>query len=166
MPSRMEHRARFATPADAVYAAIVDPAFLTDRLEALGGTNAAVEDRTESAGTVTYRLRQGLAAEHLPSAVRTLLKGDLVVHRTETWRPDQTGTVKASVHGVPGEINGTMRLSDMDAADGGSEWVTSLEVKVSIPLVGGKIEKSIGEQVVKLLANEATFTEKWLAHRG
>jgi hypothetical protein len=161
----MEHRARFATPADAVHAAIVDPAFLADRLEALGGTDAAVEDRTESAGTVTYRLRQGLAAEHLPSAVRTLLKGDLVVHRTETWRADRTGTVQATVQGVPGEIKGTMRLSDIDAGSG-SEWVTSLEVKVSIPLIGGKIEKSIGEQVVKLLANEATFTEKWLAHRG
>jgi hypothetical protein len=159
----MEHRARFATPADAVHAAIVDPAFLADRLEALGGANAAVEDRTESAGTVTYRLRQGLAAQHLPPAVRTLLKGDLVVHRTETWRPDKTGTVQATVAGVPGEINGTMRLSEVD---GGTDWLTSLEVKVSIPLVGGKIEKSIGEQVVKLLANEATFTEKWLAHRG
>jgi hypothetical protein len=159
----MEHRARFATPADAVYAAIIDPAFLADRLEALGGTNAAVEDRTESAGAVTYRLRQGLAAQHLPSAVRTLLKGDLVVHRTETWRADKTGTVQATVQGVPGEINGTMRLSDVD---GGTDWLTSLEVKVSIPLVGGKIEKSIGEQVVKLLANEAEFTGKWLAHRG
>ena len=159
----MEHRARFATPADAVHAAIVDPAFVADRLEALGGTNAAVEDRTESAGTVTYRLRQGLAAQHLPSAVRTLLKGDLVVHRTETWRPDKTGTVQATVQGVPGEINGTMRLSEMDSR---TEWLTSLEVKVSIPLVGGKIEKSIGEQVLKLLANEAAFTEKWLAHRG
>ncbi|MFC0115232.1 DUF2505 domain-containing protein [Kibdelosporangium aridum] len=163
MPSRMEHRARFAAPADSVYAAVVDPAFLTDRLEALGGNNASVVDRTESAQATTFRVRQGLAAEHLPSAVRTLLKGDLVVDRTETWRPDKTGSVKASVQGVPGEINGTTRLSDVD---GGTEWVTSLEVKVSIPLVGGKIEKSIGEQVLKLLANEAAFTEKWLAHRG
>ena len=86
-----------------------------------------------------------------------------LVHRTETWHSDKTGTVKAAVQGVPGEINGRMRLSDVDS---GTEWVTSLAVRVSIPLVGGKIEKSIGEQVVKLLANEATFTEKWLAHRG
>ncbi|WP_173137973.1 DUF2505 domain-containing protein [Kibdelosporangium persicum] len=163
MPSRMEHRARFAAPAESVYAAVVDPAFLTDRLDALGGNNASVVNRTESAQATTFEVRQGLAAEHLPSAVRTLLKGDLVVHRTETWRPDGTGTVKAAVQGVPGEIDGTMRLSDVD---GGAEWVTSLTVKVSIPLVGGKIEKSIGDQVLKLLASEAAFTEKWLAHRG
>jgi hypothetical protein len=159
----MEHRARFATSADTVHAAIVDPAFLADRLEALGGTNASVVDRTESNGTVTFRVRQGLAAEHLPSAVRTLLKGDLVVDRTETWRTDRTGDVHATIPGVPGDIKGAMRLSDRD---GGSEWVTSLEVKVSIPLIGGKIEKSIGEQVVKLLANEAAFTEQWLAGRA
>nr|CEL14969.1 hypothetical protein [Kibdelosporangium sp. MJ126-NF4]CTQ93438.1 hypothetical protein [Kibdelosporangium sp. MJ126-NF4] len=159
----MEHRARFATSADSVYAAVVDPAFLTDRLDALGGNNASVIDRTESAQATTLRVRQGLAAEHLPSAVRAVLKGDLVVDRTETWRADKTGTVKATVQGVPGEINGTMRLSDVD---GGSEWLTSLEVRVSIPLIGGKIEKTIGDQVTKLLANEAVFTEKWLADRG
>lgn len=163
MPSRMEHRARFATPADTVHAAIVDPAYLADRLEALGGNNASVVDRTEHNGTVTFRVRQGLAAEHLPSAVRTLLKGDLVVDRTETWNTDKTGTVKATIPGVPGEITGEMRLSSLDS---GSEWVTTLSVRVNIPLVGGKLEKSIGEQVVKLLANEAAFTDRWLAGRG
>jgi hypothetical protein len=159
----MEHRARFATPAAAVHAAIVDPAFLVDRLDALGGANASVVERGSTDDGVTFRVRQGLAAEHLPSAVRTLLKGDLVVDRTETWRDDLTGTVRATIPGVPGEINGTMRLAD---TAGGSEWVTSLEVRVGIPIIGGKIEKSIGEQVVKLLANEATFTEKWLASRS
>jgi uncharacterized protein DUF2505 len=159
----MEHRARFATPADTVHAAIVDPAYLADRLEALGGTNASIVDRTEQGGEVTFRVRQGLAAQHLPSAVRTLLKGDLVVDRTETWRADKTGTVKATIPGVPGEINGTMRVSDTDT---GSEWVTSLEVRVGIPIFGGKIENAIGEQVVKLLATETAFTEKWLADRG
>jgi hypothetical protein len=167
----MEHRASFATPAHTVHAAIVDPAYLADRLEALGGANASVVERTESTdtgagtsiNTVTFRVRQGLAAQHLPSAVRTLLKGDLVVDRTETWRHDLTGTVRATIPGVPGEINGRMRLSDLDE---GSEWVTSLEVRVGLPIIGGKIEKSIGEQVVKLLANEATFTDKWLASRS
>lgn len=159
----MEHRARFATPAATVHAAIVDPAYLDDRLQALGGTNAAVVDRSEQAGVVTYRVRQGLAAEHLPPAVRTLLKGDLVVDRTETWKPDRTGTVHATIPGVPGEISGTFTLTDSGA---GSEWVTDLSVKVGIPLIGGRIEKAIGEQVVKLLANEATFTEKWLARQG
>ncbi len=159
----MEHRASLNTPADTVHAALVDPAYLEDRLQALGGTNASIVDRAEQGGEVTYRVRQGLAAEHLPSAVRSLLKGDLVVDRTETWRTDKTGTVKATIPGVPGEISGQMRLSGTDK---GTDWVTSLEVRVSIPLIGGKIERSIGEQVIKLLANEAAFAEKWLASRG
>lgn len=159
----MEHRASFATPADTVHAALVDQAYLTERLQALGGTNASIVDRSERDGEVTYRVRQGLAAGHLPSAVRTLLKGDLVVDRTETWRPDRTGTVTATIPGVPGEITGQSTLSD--TADG-STWVTDLEIRVGIPIVGGRIEKAIGEQVVRLLANEATFTEKWLARHG
>jgi uncharacterized protein YidB (DUF937 family) len=156
----MEHRAAFAAPAKSVHAAVVDRAFLAERLEALGGANATIVDHTESGGAVTFRVRQGLAAEHLPSVVRTLLKGDLVVDRTETWRGDLAGTVTATIPGVPGEIKGVTRLKD---AGEGSEWVTTIEVRVGIPIVGGKLERVIGEQVTKLLANEAAFTAEWLA---
>ncbi|PPK64566.1 DUF2505 domain-containing protein [Actinokineospora auranticolor] len=157
MASRIEHRASFRAPAATVHARLVDQAFLRDRLRTLGGTDAALVEHKANGDGVAYKLRQGIESALLPSIVRTLVKGDLVVERLETWRPDGAGfagTTSATVAGIPGEIRGTYRL--VDVADG-SELRTDAEVKVRVPLVGGKIESVIAEQVRKLLASEAAF---------
>ena len=94
--------------------------------------------------------------------VRSILSGDLVVEREERWH-DHESTGKATINGVPAEIRSRGRLM---AAGEGSEFVVSAEVKVSIPLIGGKIEKVVAEQVTKLLAAEAEYAEKWLAEHA
>jgi len=166
MPTRFEHRATFSSPPAIVYATLVDRAFLSERLKALGGKGAAIVEYTGSGDEVSFRLRQGLDAEKLPGAVRAILKGDLVVDRAERWTLDggtHTGIGSANISGVPGEIKSRIRV---EAAGGGSAVVTTAEVKVSIPLIGGKFEGVIAEQVGKLLAAESEFTGKWLAEHG
>ncbi|WP_130342285.1 DUF2505 domain-containing protein [Herbihabitans rhizosphaerae] len=163
MAGRIEHRASFATPAHDLYSKITSEAFLTDRLEALGGKNAQLSDYSATENGVSYRLRQGMDAENLPSAARTLLKGDLVVHRLEEWRAQgdgYTGSLHTKISGAPGEIKGTARVRDV--ADG-SELAIDANVTVGIPLVGGKLEQVIASQVQRLLTREAEFTAKWLA---
>lgn len=166
MPTRFEHRASFTSPAATVYATLVDRVFLEARLAALGGKGAAVVEYTGSGDEVSYRLRQGLDAERLPGAVRAILKGDLVVERAERWTLDggtHAATGSATISGVPGEIKNRSRV---EAAGDGCALVITAEVKVSIPLIGGKFESVIAEQVGKLLAAESEFTGKWLAERG
>ena len=161
MPSRFEHRATFAAGVDTVHATMVDEAFLTARLKDIGGKGAALLEHRTSDDGVDLRLRQGVDAQKLPGAVRSILAGDLVVEREERWRGHEA-TGRASINGVPAEIRSRSRLASHGS---GTELVVTAEVKVGIPLIGGKIEKSIGEQVVKLLANEAEFTGQWLARR-
>ena len=163
MASRIEHRAVFTAPASAVHAAFVNRDFLAERLRVLGGKGAQLLDYTERGTEVALKLRQGVDAGHLPSAARALIKGDLVVERAESWRPDGAGfagDTSAVVSGVPGEVKGRFALVDSGA---GSTWTTTGEVKVRIPLVGGKIETAIADQVRKLLAAEAQLTADWLA---
>jgi hypothetical protein len=162
MPTRFEHRATFSAPAPTVYSALVDRAFLDERLRVLGGKGAAVTEYTRAGDEVRFRLRQGIEAEKLPGAVRSLLKGDLVVEREESWRPDGGGyaaTGRATISGVPGEINSRSRLA-------GGELVITAEVRVGIPLVGGKLEGVIAQHVGKLLAAESEFAGKWLTEHG
>lgn len=159
MPTRFEHRATFASPAGTVYSALVDRAFLEERLRVLGGKSAALVEHSVSGTEVTVRFRQGVDANRLPGAVKAILKGDLIVEREERWS-GQSSTGRATISGVPGEIRSRTVLSDRD---GGCELVTTAEVRVSIPLVGGKLEGVIAEQVGKLLAAESEFTGKWLA---
>ena len=56
--------------ADQVHAALVDPTYLRDRLSTLGGTDASLLDHQVNGEKVSLRLRQGVPATELPSAVR------------------------------------------------------------------------------------------------
>ena len=166
MPTRFEHRATFTSPAETVYATLVDQAFLEERLRSLGGKGAAIVEYAGSTEGVSFRLRQGLDAERLPGAVRAILKGDLVVERAERWSVDGGAHVaagNATISGVPGEITSRSRL---DLVSGGTALVGMAEVRVGIPLIGGKFEGVIAEHVGKLLAAESEFAGTWLAERG
>jgi uncharacterized protein DUF2505 len=161
MPSRFEHRATFAASVETVYSTLVDEAFLTARLKDIGGKGAALLDHRTSDDSVDIKLRQGVDAQQLPGAVRSILSGDLVVEREERWRGREAAG-RATINGVPAEIRSRSRL----AANGnGTELVVSAEVRVGIPLIGGKIEKVVAEQVTKLLTAESEYAEKWLAER-
>ncbi|QFZ23617.1 DUF2505 domain-containing protein [Saccharothrix syringae] len=164
MARRIEHRTASRRPARDVYAALVDEGHLRDRLAVLGGKDAELVTFTTTGQSTTYQLRQGVEAEHLPSFARGLLGGDLVITRTETWtEAGLTGTIEGVLSGVPGRIEGTVTLAD---TAGGSELHLLGQVKVGIPLVGGKVEALVGEQVAKLLDKETEFTSEWLERRA
>jgi hypothetical protein len=166
MATSLEHRSAFPTSADAVYPTLVDEAFLTERLRAIGGKGAALLAHSRVGEATEFTLRQGVDASRLPGAVRSLVGGDLVVEREERWRPAgarYAAVTRVSISGVPGEINGEARLGDHGD---GSLLVVRAQVRVGIPLVGGKLEKVIVEQVGKLLSAEAEFAETWLAERA
>ncbi len=164
MGSRIEHRAEFAADVPATYAAVAGEAALRARLEQLGGHGAALLSYEESGTDLRYELRQGIRAENLPQAVRTLHKGDLLVTRTQTWRVSNDGTGRqgnatVEVGGVPGEIAARTAL----LANGDKTVLRiSGEVTMRVPLFGKKLEAVIAEQVTKLLEREAEFTAKWL----
>ncbi len=164
MARRIEHRSRSVWHAKTVYSTLVDPTFLAARLAELGGKGAALADyRGEPDDRVSYRLRHGVEAKNLPPAVRTILGGDLTVDRAETWRPDPAGgyagTVTVTIPGMPGDLGGAVRLTD---TDGGSTLVLDGSVRIPIPLVGGRIEETVADQISRLLDSEHDFAEKWL----
>ncbi|KAA9164892.1 DUF2505 domain-containing protein [Amycolatopsis acidicola] len=163
MASRIEHRAEFSQGVPEVFAAQTGEPALRARLQEIGGDNASLLDYTEGPAGVRFQLRQGVGAEKLPSAVRKLHRGDLFVDRHEQWRLDgerATGTAKATVSGVPGEITARTELTP---GNGGTVLRITGEVKISIPIVGGKLEDFVADQITKLLAREAEYSAQWLA---
>jgi hypothetical protein len=165
MARRIEHRTRSRWDANTVYSTLVDPAYLNERLAALGGKGAQLaEHHVEPGGQVRFRLRHGVEAQHLPPAVRTLLGGDLMIDRAETWRSEgaagYVGTVSVTIPSMPGELGGAYRLTGAGAE--GSNLVLDGSVSIPIPFVGGRIEETVADQITKLLDSEHTFTEEWL----
>jgi hypothetical protein len=162
MARRIEHHTTSPHSAEKVFGALVDETYLRDRLAEIGGTNAGLVTFTTTETRTSYQLRQGVPAEHLPSMAKSLLGGDLVIQRVENWAA-LAGTVEVTINGVPGRLDGAFTLTDNGS---GSKLTLTGEVKVSIPLMGGKLEKLIAEQVAVLLDKESEFTSEWLANRG
>lgn len=168
MPRPIEYRSRSRYPADGVYAAMVDPEYILARLAEIGGPKADLLEYSIDAGGARYRLRHGLDAKNLPALVRSVLPGEITIHRAESWtRVDAggyDGDVDVTIAGTPGSATGAMRLRD--AGDGGSELHVRAEVTVKVPLVGGTIEGLVTGYVEDMLAAESAFTQRWLARES
>jgi hypothetical protein len=165
MSRQIDFRSTSPHSADEVYATMVDPGYLRARLEQIGGPGAGLLEHTADVQGARYRLRHGLDAKDLPSVVRGVLPGSITIERTERWTRQDSGRylgdVQVEIPGTPASAAGGMRLRDLPA--GGSELNVRADVTVSVPLIGGKIEGVVAEQVQNLLAAETAFTRQWLA---
>jgi Protein of unknown function (DUF2505) len=163
MSRQFDYRATPPHPAAAVFAAMVDADCIRARLAKLGGRNAALLEHEAGPEHARFRVQHGLNPDDMPSAVRSFLPSDFVIIRLETWRRDvdgrYTGMADVDVPGTPAEASGQMGLRD---ANPGSELRIRTDVTVKVPLVGGRIEESVGAQILKLLASETAFTLDWM----
>ncbi|GAA3553120.1 DUF2505 domain-containing protein [Amycolatopsis ultiminotia] len=163
MGSRIEHRGEFTGALADVFTAVSGEQAVQARLAALGGDEGKLLSYTADGDSVHFELQHGINAARLPQAVRTLHKGDIIVRRTQTWQrsgESYTGRTDVGVSGVPGEIGAQTSLTQE-----GEQTVfrTTGEVVVRIPLVGGRIEEFVAQQVTNLLRREDEFTAQWLA---
>lgn len=166
MSSRIEHRTDFPYPFEQVLAALTGEDAIRRRLAEIGGKDAELLSHENSASTIHYRMRQGIPSDKLPGVVRGVHSGDLHVEREQRWEVNgqtATGPATANVSGVPGSITAHSELRQ--DGDGASLTING-EVKVSVPLVGGKIERTIAGQVEKLLGHESEHVADTLAKEG
>jgi hypothetical protein len=122
---------------DAVAAMLLDPAF----------REAVLERQRVTRGSATLdgdvmTVEQARSSDGVPSFAKKFIGDEIVIVQTETWSsPDRAGIV-ITIPGKPGEVTGSSRLAE---ADGQTTQTVDLEVRVSIPLVGGKIESMIAD---------------------
>ncbi len=92
-------------------------------------------------------------------------RGDLSFVRQETWTPlvngRATAVVVGTIPGAPAGLTGDAVLTPATSRPG-SRLAFTATVEVRVPLVGGKIESFIGNQLVDLLIAEQRFTTEWI----
>jgi hypothetical protein len=114
--------------------------------------------------TVTVRTTQHFGRQLLPGLVTKLLKGDLKLVHTEIWRPDGDrqvrGQVSVSASGGLGSGHVETWLAPTD--DGGCQLRSAGRVEVKIPLMGVKLEKSIGADLAQGIPEILRFTTTWI----
>ena len=166
----VEHR--FAAPLRAVERAMTDPEFFAE-LRNLPGIEAPVLlERRERPGWVDLDVRYVFSGD-LPSVARRVLgRGELAwVQRStvdlERHRTDFT--IVPEAHADLLTCTGVYVLrsaSPVPSAQAGSDQTArtiSGELRVRVPLLGGRAERAIASGLVERLDAEAEALQRWLA---
>lgn len=150
-----------------VHQAFCSKDYWLDRLAEGRADLATLDSFTEDGqGGTDITTTQTMRAAGLPSIVTQFHFGDLSLVREEHWGPlsdgRAVGTVRSRVPGAPATITGSGVLT---STAGGARLDFSATVEVRIPLVGGKLEAMLGQQLGYLIELEQNFTSDWIAAR-
>jgi Protein of unknown function (DUF2505) len=152
-----------ATP-DAVFAMLTDQAFQDRKLKRTGALSWTVDISTEGGGAVVTSTRD-LPTDQVPEAFRAFVGSKITLTQTETWGPAgadgaRTGTLVVRIGGAPVRLDA--RLSLGATATGTTEKVEG-DLKASVPLIGGKIERGAEPAVRAAIEAEERIGQEWLA---
>lgn len=168
MPTPFQVSAATSASVAEVFAALNSRQYWLDRLAAYGGDSMTLDYLEVGVdGVVSVSTTQHLVAEVLPGFLAKVIPADLRVARIETWHPavdDRVlGEVLIQASGVPGSGEGTAVVTPEGA---GARMTLSGTLQVPIPLLGGRIEKYISEQIAAQIPDVQVFTSQWIADHG
>lgn len=171
MPRSFDMAADYRAGVEQVHRALSDEEYWRARLADSGADEAVLERLEISAdGGIDVVTNQVLRSCRLPGVVSQFHRGDLAIRRAETWTPvvgsRADAAVAGSISGAPVSLRGTVELTPLPSPpDRSARMAFHAVVEVGVPLVGGKLENFIGDQLMALLAAEQRFTSAWIAER-
>jgi hypothetical protein len=150
-----------ASPAD-VFAIMSDPSF---RESACEQTHALSYDVsvTDDGDDVVVRVAREMPTDQVPDFAKKFVGSTLTVIQIETWHPaamdgSRTADVNGEIKGTPAGFTGTAAIT------GGTDKTVQsidLDVKVSVPLIGKKIEPFIAQAIEAALSKEQKLGQAW-----
>jgi len=156
---KFSHRLTYdAAPAD-VLAMLADPAFREKVCVAMRATrrDVSIDGAPESMKVV---VDQTQPAKGIPSFAKKFVGDEIQIVQHEQWKGGSGATLKVEIPGKPGALDGSIALSQ-----NGSGTVEAVEgdIKVKIPMIGGKLEALIGDLLASALRTEERVGKAWLA---
>ena len=140
---RFRHELQYDAPPARVFAMLADPAFREAVAEAMDVISADVRLERDGDG-FTLTVDQLQKTDDLPGFARTFAGDSTQAIQREVWNSATSANLSIEAPGKPTNIAGTIRL-EPDGA--GTKEVVELEIKVKVPLIGGKLEKLMAEKV-------------------
>lgn len=147
-----------AAPAD-VYAMLSDPAFRQKSCDAMGVLSADISIAAAGEGMKVH-IDQVQPTEGIPSFAKKFAGETTRAVQVEEWDDPTRATLTVTTPGKPTQITGTLTLTP--AGDGTVEAFEG-EVKVKVPLIGGKLEGLMAELFTAGMDKEHTAGVAWLA---
>ncbi len=119
--------------------------------------------------TTSVVITQRQAMDGAPAAARKVVGNSVQIVQREMWSGPHggdgapTADFAMEIPGKPGHLKGTITL--VDTGSGGCDEVFTGEVKVNVPLLGGKLEGSVADILTRALRREGRVGVTWLESR-
>lgn len=162
MKVRLEHD--YAAGVETVYQLISDPGFVERKYVAIGGRDVAVDCSETDDGGCEVVTKRTISVD-LPGFAKKVLTPSQTATQIEVWAPatsagERVCTYTVEAHGAPSRIEGVHRLTPTAS---GCHHTIDIDAKISIPLIGGKLEKLAAEQGSEDIAKQFAYTDDELA---
>ncbi len=160
---KLTEQHRYDAAPEAVWAMLCDPAFRDDVCRATGAQQWEVDIDADTTGG-TVRVTRQIAAQ-VSDALKKFVGDTVTIVQTERWGAAggdgaRSSDLRLDVVSQPAAMTGTQSLTALDA---GTVFALAGDLKVSIPLLGGKIEKEIAKAVSAGQAEEHRLGVHYLA---
>lgn len=153
------HELTYDSPPADVFAMLADPAFREAVSEAQGVVSHDVEITRQGAGFSLVN-DQVQRTDGLPSFAKKFAGETTRAVQREDWADQSGGSLAIEAPGKPSDIRGSITL---DPAGTGTTEVVSLSVTVKVPLIGGKLEGLLADQIRSGIDVEHEVGRRWLA---
>ncbi len=157
----------FDAPAETIYAAYASDEYwqaLMDRYDELTPGKSDITEFSSDERGIEVEFRQVLPRAELPAILRSVIPLDMAITRRQYFGPFDPNGAKghytASVSHAPGRLDGRYVLNGVAA---GSRLLADSTCKVSVPLIGGKLEDMVLQSVNDVFTIEGAFTAEWIS---
>ena len=162
MATRLTYDLTYDAPLTQVGEMLMDPAFRERVCDAQLAVRKNVSVGPDGGGMkVVVDMVQ--ATQGIPGFARKFVGDEIEMVQTERWSDIENALIDVVIPGKPGQMTGTVSLRE----EGGTTTETvAMEIRVTIPLVGGKIESLIADLLRKALRAENAVGREHLAGRA
>ena len=147
-----------ATGIEQVAAMLGDPAFREAVCDAQRVLRKSVTITPAGEGK-TVEIESVQATSGVPGFAKRIVGDETTVVTVERWSSPTAAVIEVTIPGKPGTMTGHITL---EAAADGVVQTVELEISVSVPLVGGKVEGMLVDLMEKAYRTENRVGRDWL----
>lgn len=162
---RIETEIRYAATPDAVGSMLADPSFVDRKCAATGALRHTAEVDGDASGAFTVTTVRTMATDTFPDVARKFVGETVDLKEVDSWDAAaadgaRSGTVVVEISGAPLKLTGTLSLR---AHDDGTLQTIEGDLKASVPIIGGRLEKAAEPALQMAMRKEGEVGREWLA---
>jgi len=160
---KFEETFDFDHPADTMLRMFSDKEYYLAKYEKMGGNRPEVLDTQVAGDDFSITVRHALDAANLkfPDFLKSRIGDSLYLKQTDSWKTSKNqGRIQIEIEKTPVKIDMQLSLADTGET---SQLTIKGEIKASVPLIGGKIEKAVEGPITKHTRKDLILSNKMAA---